>query len=128
MIMGWPASLREVPTHQRLGIPYVLGNPARLYMAHPKWPNQPSDELDDRTLYYCRMDIGRHLIAWEQAALAKDFDYFRVPNDAELYHPKHSQPSGHSRWNRPGLRDPNGLAPAPQQLNSPSGRDGSPST
>ena len=54
---------------QKFGIPYVFGNPAGLYMAHPKWPKQPSDELDDRTLYYCSQDIDRHLKSWEQAVL-----------------------------------------------------------
>ncbi len=81
-------SLRDVPSYEERGIPYVIGHPARLYMAHPKWPKQPSDELDDRTLYYSSQDVARHLQVWEQTALAKRFDYFRVENDAELYHPR----------------------------------------
>lgn len=74
---------------QKFGIPYVFGDPATLYMAHPKWPKQPSDKLDDRTLYYCSQDIDRHLALWEQAALERRSDYIRVRNDAELYHPQH---------------------------------------
>ena len=81
---------------QKFGIPYVFGDPAGLYMAHPQWPKQPSDELDDRTLYYCSQDIDRHLKSWEQAVLERGSDYIRVKNDAELYHPQHRD-----RWPQP---------------------------
>jgi len=91
-----PIRPEDLTLRQKRGNPYVIGHPARLYMAHPKWPKQPGDELDDRTLYYCSQDIDKHLRSWEKAALARGFDYFRVPNDAELYHPRHRD-----RWPHP---------------------------
>ncbi len=91
-----PIRSGDLSLRQERGIPYVIGHPARLYMAHPKWPRQPSDELDDRTLYYCSQDIDRHLESWRQAALERRCDYISVNNDAELYHPKHRD-----RWPEP---------------------------
>ena len=84
-----PIRPEELSVRQERGIPYVIGYPARLYMAHPKWPKRSSDELDDRVLYYCSQDIDRHLKLWEQAALERRSDYFRVDNEPELYHPRH---------------------------------------
>ena len=81
---------------RKFGIPYVFGDPAKLYIAHPKWPKQPSDELDERTLYYCSQDIDSHLKSWEEAALERRSDYIRVRNDAELYHPQYRD-----RWPQP---------------------------
>ena len=91
-----PIRSEYLSLHQERGIPYVIGHPARLYMAHPKWPKQRSDALDDRTLYYCSQDVDRHLQAWEQAAVESGSDYFRVQNDAEFYHPQHRD-----RWPQP---------------------------
>lgn len=86
----------DIARLQRFGIPYVFGDPAGLYLAHPKWPKQPSDELDDRTRYYCSQDVDRHLQLWEQAAVERGSDYIRVKNDPELYHPQHRD-----RWPQP---------------------------
>lgn len=91
-----PIRPEDLSLRQERGIPYVIGHPARLYNAHPKWPKQPSDELDEHTLYYCSRDIDRHLKLWEQEALKRRSDYIRVENDAEIYHPKHRD-----RWPQP---------------------------
>ncbi|MDE0605299.1 MAG: HEPN domain-containing protein [bacterium] len=91
-----PIHSEELSLRQEGGIPFVIGDPATLYMAHPKWPKQPSDELDERTLYYCSRDVDRHLKSWEQAALERSSDYIWMENDAELYHPQHR-----NRWPQP---------------------------
>ena len=80
------------------GRPYVVTHPARLYMAHPKWPKSPSEPIDERTTYYCERDIVRHARLWRDAALTKGLVQFEVPTDAGLYHPKDRH-----RWPQPML-------------------------
>ncbi len=80
--------LREVQQYRERGIPCVIAHPARLYMAHPKWPKQPSDELHDQSLYYCQRDVGRHLDMWKTAAVKNGADCFVLDNVPEIYHPR----------------------------------------
>ena len=70
------------------GTPYVIPHPARLYMAHPKWPKTASDPLDEHERYYCERDVERHLRLWQDAAASRGLVQFEVPNDADSYHPK----------------------------------------
>lgn len=77
-----------VERYRKDGIPYVILHPARLYMAHPKWPKSASDPLDQRTQYYCERDVERHLQAWQETASAKKIHQFRVGNHAPFYHPR----------------------------------------
>ena len=88
-----PDALAEC-RHQ--GIHYVIRHPALLYMAHPKWPKDPSDPLDERTEYYCEKDVERHMQRWLEAASEKKLTQFELPTDATLYHPRHRD-----RWPRP---------------------------
>lgn len=69
------------------GTPYVVLHPARLYMAHPKWPRAASELLDERARHYCERDVERHLRQWADAAASKGLVQLRVPTSAELYHP-----------------------------------------
>lgn len=69
-------------------IPYVVPHPARLYMAHPKWPKTVSEPLNDRARYYCEIDVERHLGLWRNAAAEKGLVQFEVQNDANMYHPE----------------------------------------
>lgn len=71
------------------GIPYVIPHPARLYTAHPKWPRTTCEPLDERAEYYCERDVERHLRLWKDAAASKGLVQFEVPNDPDLYQPKH---------------------------------------
>ena len=71
------------------GTPYVILHPARLYTAHPKWPQTASEPLDERARYYCERDVGRHLRLWTDAASSKGLVQFPVPNDANMYHPQY---------------------------------------
>ena len=87
-----------VQRYRQQGIPYVVTHPARLYLAHLKWPRTPSDPLDERTAYYCERDVVRHTRQWREAALAKGLVQFEVPTDAVLYHPKHRE-----NWPQPLL-------------------------
>ncbi len=50
------------------GIPYVVVHPARLYSAHPRWPETATEPPDERTMYYCARDVERHLRQWSKAA------------------------------------------------------------
>ncbi len=70
------------------GIPYIVAHPARLYVAHPKWPKLASEPLDERVKYYCGRDVQRHLRQWVDAAARKGLVQIEVPNDVDLYHPK----------------------------------------
>ena len=80
-----PKSLAEC---RERGIECVVIHPARLYMAHPKWPKTASEPLDERVRYYCRMDVERHLALWRQAATAKRLTQFLVVHaDSAVYHP-----------------------------------------
>ncbi len=76
-----------VERYRKQGIPYVVIHPARLYMAHPKWPKSPSDPFDERSKYYCEMDVERHTRQWREAAANKELVQFEVPTDADMYHP-----------------------------------------
>ena len=70
------------------GTPYVIVHPARLYVAHPKWPRASSAPLDEHARYYCERDVGRHMRLWRDAAARKGLVRVEVPNDVEMYHPK----------------------------------------
>ena len=77
-----------VQRYREQGTPYVVIHPARLYMAHPKWPKTASEPLEDRTIYYCQRDVMRHTWQWKTAAASKGLVQFEAPADAGLYHPK----------------------------------------
>lgn len=77
-----------VDRYRAEGIPYVVTHPARLYLAHPKWPKTASDSLGERTSYYCERDVERHTRQWREAASAKGLIQFEAPTDAAMYHPK----------------------------------------
>ena len=77
-----------IERYREKGIPYVVTHPARLYMAHPKWPKTTSEPLDERTMYYCERDVVRHTWQWRQTALSKGLVQFEEPTDGALYHPK----------------------------------------
>ena len=77
-----------VNQYREQGTPYVVVHPARLYMAHPKWPRTGSEPLDEHTVYYCERDVERHVRRWREAATEKGLVQFEVPAAAaELYHP-----------------------------------------
>ena len=69
-------------------IPYVVIHPARLYLAHPKWPKTVSEPLDERTMYYCERDVAQQTQKWKEAAANKGLVQFEAPTDACLYHPR----------------------------------------
>lgn len=69
------------------GTPFVVLHPARLYMAHPKWPRTASEPLDDRARHYCERDVKRHVRDWAKAATTKGLVQLHLPTDAELYRP-----------------------------------------
>ena len=77
-----------VESYREQGIPYVIAHPARLYMAHPKWPKTASGPLDERARYYCERDVERHTWQWRETAAGKGLLLFEVPTDADMYHPK----------------------------------------
>ncbi len=68
-------------------IPHVVPHPARLYMAHPKWPKERSESLDEHVRYYCGRDVERYLRQWRDAAASRGLVQIKVPNDVDLYHP-----------------------------------------
>ena len=94
VVAGW--SLDTLKSYRESGESFVVANPAWLYDAHPKWPREPSDELDERTEYYCEQDVIRHVQAWRNATVAKGVACFEMATDAALYHPKHRE-----RWPHP---------------------------
>lgn len=78
----------EIERCEQQGIPYVVSVPIRLYMAHPRWPNQEGDPVDQRTKYYCRKDVERHLRRWQKAASEKKMYRFDLPlEDPTMYLP-----------------------------------------
>ena len=87
-----------VEPYREQGIPYVVTHPARLYIAHPKWPKSEAEPLDERAKYYCEKDVERHIRQWREAATSKRLVQFEVPTDADRYHPKHR-----NRWAQPLL-------------------------
>ena len=78
-----------VDRYREQGIPYIVPHPARLYMAHPKWPKKSSEPFDERASYYCERDVAQHMRLWKDAAANKGLVQFEVPKDADLYHPKY---------------------------------------
>jgi hypothetical protein len=79
----------RVAIYRERGIPYIIAHPARLYVAHPKWPKNPTDPLDERTAYYCEQDVLKHARNWRDAVCRKRIVCFEVTTDAKLYHPRH---------------------------------------
>ena len=77
-----------VDRYRTEGTPYVITHPARLYLAHPKWPKTASDALDERASHYCERDVERHTRQWREAASAKGLIQFEAPTDAGMYHPR----------------------------------------
>ena len=79
----------EIERCRQQGIPYVISVPIRLYWAHPEWPRQEGDFVDDRTKYYCEKDVERHLRRWQEAAAKKKIHQFTLePEDPTMYLPK----------------------------------------
>ena len=86
----------RVEPYRTKGIPYVIRHPARLYMAHPKWPKAASDDLDERVEYYCERDVERHMLEWQKAASEKRLIQFELSTDATFY-----LPGNRKHWPRP---------------------------
>ena len=84
----------EIERCRAQGIPFVISVPIRLYMAHPKWPRQECDPLDDRIKYYCHRDVARHLEDWQKAAAEKRMQIFELP----LESPETYRPETFERW------------------------------
>ena len=78
-----------VARYREQRIPYVVTHPARLYLAHPKWPKTVSEPIDERTMYYCERDVTQQTQKWKEAAANKGLVQFEAPTDACLYHPRH---------------------------------------
>ena len=74
---------------RKQGILYVIVDPIRLYMAHPKWPTQEGEPVDERTKYYCGKDVERHLRRWQKAASDKKIYQFQLDlEDPTMYLPE----------------------------------------
>ena len=79
---AWSGQLGQIEQFKREGIAsFVARTPALLYMAHPMWPRQEGDSLDDRTRYYCKRDVERHLQEWREAAHEKRLHQFEPPHE-----------------------------------------------
>ena len=79
----------QIERYEREGTAYVIRTPAQLYLAHPKWPKNAGDPLDERTKYYCTKDVERHLLRWEKAAAEKKLHQFVLQLDnATMYLPE----------------------------------------
>ena len=79
----------EVERCRQHGIPYVVSVPIRLYMAQPRWPDQESCPVDERTKYYCGKDVEWHLRRWREAAAKKKIHQLTLePEDPTMYLPK----------------------------------------
>lgn len=78
------------------GIPYVISVPILLYMAHPKWPQEKGDPLDERTKYYCERDVEKHMRRWQEAADKKGLHRFELP----LEEPETYLPENYDGWLR----------------------------
>ena len=79
----------EIKRCRQEGTPYLIVVPIRLYMAHPKWPKQEGDPVDERTKYYCGKDVERHLRRWQEAASEKKIYRFELPlEDPTMYLPE----------------------------------------
>ena len=80
----------QIERYKQEGTAYVIRTPAQLYIAHPKWPKNADDPLDERTKYYCTKDVERHLLRWEKAAAEKKLHQFVLQLDnATMYLPEH---------------------------------------
>ncbi len=80
---------KAIERFRQQGTPYVISVPIRLYMAHPKWPKQDGDPVDERTKYYCEKDVERHLRRWQKAADEKKIYQFELPlEDPTMYLPE----------------------------------------
>lgn len=75
-------------------IPFVISVPIRLFWAHPKWPEEKGDQLDERTKYYCAKDVERHLERWREAAAEMKMYQFTLP----LEHPDRYLPERFDMW------------------------------
>ena len=78
------------------GIPYTISVPIRLYMAHPRWPKQEGDPLDERTKYYSPKDVDKHLRRWQEAAAGKRIYQFVLP----LEDPAQYLPESFDMWRK----------------------------
>ena len=80
---------KEIERCRQQGMPYTIIAPIRLYMAHPKWPKQEGDPLDERTKYYCKRDVEKHLQQWRETAGKKRMHVFGLPIDiSSMYLPE----------------------------------------
>ncbi len=93
----------EIERCREQGTPFVVSVPVRLYMAHPRWPKQEDDPVDERTKYYCRRDVERHLRRWQEAAAERKLLQFTLDHeDPNMY-----LPNSFSMWRR--ILQPAGL-------------------
>ena len=67
----------EIGRCRREGIPFTIAVPARLYLAHPMWPEEGEDP-DERVKHYCGRDVDRHMRLWLQEASAKKMHMFEL--------------------------------------------------
>ena len=81
-----------VEPHREQGVPYVVVHPARLYLAHPKWPSEACEPLDERARYYCPLDVARHTRRWMEAALRKGLVVFEAPSRARALSSERPRP------------------------------------
>ena len=87
MHMG--VNVKEIERCRQQGIPYFISVPIRLYWAHPYWPKQEGDLVDDRIKHYCARDVERHLRRWQEAAAEKKLYQFTMePDDPSMYLPE----------------------------------------
>ena len=84
--------------YREQGIPYVVVHPARLYMAHPEWPDHESEPPDERATFYCAADVERHARQWSEAAHRRGLVQFKVSagDDGGTY-----LPENRSSWPQP---------------------------
>ena len=98
-----PATIRgdlveSARSYRERGIPYVIPDPWRLYVVHPRWPKIDGEPLDERTKFYGQRDVVRHLRLWQEAAAEKGLVQFEVRHEREAY-----LTGNRNEWPRPFL-------------------------
>ncbi len=70
----------EIDRCRREGTPFTIAVPARLYLAHPMWPDEGEDP-DERVMHYCGRDVDRHMRKWIQEAAKKKMYTFELHSE-----------------------------------------------
>ena len=76
---------KAMEQYDEAGVHYLILSPAYLYLAHPYWPKDESEEVDERTEFYCEKDVEKHMILWQEAATQKRLTQIELPSDASIY-------------------------------------------